>query len=49
MTLRARLVLVKQVPPGTGVSYGLRHVTDGRSTLGLVPLGYAEGVPRNEM
>jgi alanine racemase len=47
MTLRARLVLVKQVPPGTGVSYGLHHVTAGRSTLGLVPLGYAEGVPRN--
>ena len=47
MTLRARLVLVKQVPPGTGVSYGYRHVTTGRSTLGLVPLGYAEGVPRN--
>jgi alanine racemase len=47
MTLRARLVLAKQVPPGTGVSYGLRHVTTGRSTLGLVPLGYAEGVPRN--
>jgi alanine racemase len=47
MTLRARLVLAKQVPPGTGVSYGFRHVTTGRSTLGLVPLGYAEGVPRN--
>ncbi len=47
MTLRARLVLVKQVPAGTGVSYGLRHVTSGRATLGLVPLGYAEGVPRN--
>ena len=47
MTLRARLILAKEVPPGTGVSYGLRHVTTGRSTLGLVPLGYAEGVPRN--
>ena len=47
MTLRARLILVKQVPPGVGVSYGHRHVTVGRSTLGLVPLGYAEGVPRN--
>jgi alanine racemase len=46
MTLRARLILVKQVPPGTGVSYGHRHVTAGRATLGLVPLGYAEGVPR---
>jgi len=47
MTLRARLIQVKQVPPGTGVSYGFRHVTTGRATLGLVPLGYAEGVPRN--
>jgi alanine racemase len=47
MTVRAPLVLVKQVPDGTGVSYGLRHVTRGDSFLGLVPLGYAEGVPRN--
>lgn len=47
MTLRARLIQVKQVPPGTGVSYGHRHISTGRATLGLVPLGYAEGVPRN--
>jgi alanine racemase len=49
MTLRARLIQAKQVPPGSGVSYGLRHVTslDGPSWLGLVPLGYGEGVPRS--
>ena len=47
MTVRAPLVQVKRVPDGTGVSYGLRHVTRGESTLGLVPLGYAEGVPRS--
>jgi alanine racemase len=49
MTLRTRLIQAKQVPPYTGVSYGHRHVTagDGMSWLGLVPLGYAEGVPRN--
>ncbi len=47
MTVRAPLVQVKQVPDGTGVSYGLRHVTRGSSTLGLVPLGYNEGVPRS--
>jgi alanine racemase len=29
------------------VSYGLRYVTQGDSTLGLVPLGYAEGIPRH--
>jgi alanine racemase len=38
--------MVKRVPPGTGVSYGHRYVTARQSTLGLVPLGYADGVPR---
>jgi alanine racemase len=46
MTLRARLAMVKRVPPGTGVSYGHRYVTARATTLGLVPLGYADGVPR---
>jgi len=46
MTLRARLALVKRVPAGTGVSYGHRYVTQRETTLGLVPLGYADGVPR---
>ena len=46
MTLTARLAQVKRVPPGTGVSYGHRYVTTAETTLGLVPLGYADGVPR---
>ncbi len=47
MTLRARLALVKRVPAGTGVSYGHRYVVTAReTTLGVVPLGYADGVPR---
>ncbi len=46
MTLKARLAQVKRVPPGTGVSYGHRYVTTNPTTLGLVPLGYADGVPR---
>lgn len=47
MTLRARLALVKRVPAGTGVSYGHRYVTPRETTLGLVPLGYADGIPRS--
>jgi len=46
MRLSARLALVKRVPAGSGVSYGHRYVTDRETTLGLVPLGYADGVPR---
>ena len=46
MTARAELVQVKRVPAGAGVSYGHRYTTTRETTLGLVPLGYAEGIPR---
>jgi alanine racemase len=46
LTVRTRLVLAKRVPAGTPVSYGHRYTTRGGSTLGLIPLGYAEGIPR---
>jgi alanine racemase len=47
MSVRARLALVKRVPAGQGVSYGHFHVTDRETNLALVPLGYADGVPRH--
>ena len=46
MTLASTVALTKRVPAGTGVSYLHRHVTAGETTLALVPLGYADGVPR---
>ncbi|MEU3252863.1 alanine racemase [Streptomyces sp. NPDC006997] len=47
MTLSGSLALVKRVPAGHGVSYGHHYTTPGETTLGLVPLGYADGVPRH--
>ena len=47
MTLVARLSLVKRVPAGQGVSYGHAYTTPRETVLGLVPLGYADGIPRN--
>ncbi|GHG06826.1 alanine racemase [Streptomyces filamentosus] len=47
MSLKGSVALVKQVPAGHGVSYGHHYVTEGETTLGLVPLGYADGVPRH--
>jgi alanine racemase len=46
MTLRAAVAAVRRVPAGTGVSYGYAHRTDRETSLALVPLGYADGVPR---
>jgi alanine racemase len=47
MTVRAVLVQVKRAPAGAGVSYGHRYHTSREATLGLLPLGYAEGIPRH--
>jgi alanine racemase len=47
MTLRARFAMVKRVPTGAGVSYGLTWTAPKPSTLGLVPLGYGDGLPRH--
>lgn len=47
MTLRAAVALVKRVEAGHGVSYGHTYVTERKTSLALVPLGYADGVPRH--
>ncbi|MGI9196036.1 MAG: alanine racemase [Candidatus Nanopelagicales bacterium] len=46
MTLRARLSAVKRVPQGHGASYGLTWRAPRDTTLALLPLGYADGLPR---
>ncbi|HXR71173.1 alanine racemase [Actinocrinis sp.] len=46
MTLVGRLALVKQVEAGHGVSYGHMYRTARPTRLGLVPAGYADGIPR---
>jgi alanine racemase len=46
MTLSARVALVKRVPAGEGVSYGHAWTAPTATTLALVPVGYADGVPR---
>jgi alanine racemase len=47
MRVSAGVISVKRVPAGTGLSYGHSYVTDRETTLALVPLGYADGVPRH--
>jgi alanine racemase len=46
MTLKAALANVKSVGAGSNVSYGSTWTAPGRTTLGLVPVGYADGIPR---
>jgi alanine racemase len=47
MLAEAKVVQTKRVQAGEGVSYGYLYRTDRETTLALVPVGYAEGLPRN--
>ncbi|MEI5671982.1 MULTISPECIES: alanine racemase [unclassified Nocardioides] len=46
MTARASLALVKDVEAGDAVSYGRTWIAETPTTIGLVPVGYGDGVPR---
>jgi alanine racemase len=47
MTVRAPLVSAKPIPAGAGVSYGHTWIADTATTVGLVPVGYGDGIPRH--
>jgi alanine racemase len=47
MTVRARLAVVKRIPAGAGVSYGHTYHAAAATTVGVVPVGYGDGVPRH--
>ena len=46
MTVRAQVAHTKRVPAGAGVSYGHTYTPERETTLALVPVGYADGIPR---
>ncbi|NBD24378.1 alanine racemase [Paenibacillus glycinis] len=46
MTLKTEVVMVKEAPPGWGISYGSRYVTAGKESIGTLPVGYADGYSR---
>jgi alanine racemase len=47
LSFKARVSYVKTVPAGTRLSYGLRYEVSRPSRIATVPVGYADGVPRN--
>lgn len=47
MTLVGRMTTVKRLPAGSGLSYGHQYRLPADATTGVVPLGYADGIPRN--
>jgi alanine racemase len=46
LSLRARIISLREVPPGQAVGYGARFVTERPSRIAVINAGYADGVVR---
>ena len=46
LSLISHVIHVKEVGPGEGVSYGSTFVTDRKTRIATIPVGYADGYPR---
>jgi alanine racemase len=46
MTLKSRIIHLKQVPAGFNISYGITYQTEKPTTIATVPVGYADGFSR---
>ncbi len=47
MELKTHVIYVKDVEPGVGISYGATFVTDRKTKVATIPVGYADGYSRN--
>jgi alanine racemase len=46
LSIKTGVVMVKTVPPDSGVSYGTIYRTTGEETIATLPIGYADGYSR---
>lgn len=47
LSLKTRVIFVKNVPAGYGISYGHEYVTKKATRIAILPIGYGDGYPRN--
>jgi alanine racemase len=46
MTFKSCVIQVRTVSPGTSISYGRTYITQQRSTIATIPVGYDDGYSR---
>ncbi|MDO8525570.1 MAG: alanine racemase [Candidatus Omnitrophota bacterium] len=47
LSLKTRIVYIKEAPPGRSISYGRTYVTQAHTKIATLPIGYADGYARN--
>ena len=46
LSFKSRISYLKKVPPGVPLSYGCTYVTEKKTTIATIPVGYADGFSR---
>jgi alanine racemase len=46
LSLKTRIVFMKETPPGRSISYGRTYITQKHTRIATLPIGYADGYPR---
>lgn len=47
LSLKSRIVFLKELEPGRTISYGATYETKKRQRIATIPVGYADGYPRS--
>lgn len=47
LSLKTRVIFIKKVPAGCGISYGHTYITKRPTRIATLPIGYGDGYPRN--
>lgn len=47
MTLKSKVAFIKEVEPGTSISYGRRFIAREKTKIATIPIGYADGYRRS--
>lgn len=45
--LKTNIVFIKEVPKGTAISYSRTYITDKKTKIATIPVGYADGIRRS--
>ena len=47
MTLKTKIIKLRDLKPGESVSYGRTFIAKSKKKIAIVPIGYADGLPRS--
>ncbi|MBN1333171.1 MAG: alanine racemase [Synergistales bacterium] len=45
-SLKTKIVVIREIPPRSGIGYGLKYMTRGNERIGILPIGFYDGLSR---